>query len=351
MIISRWEMFKRFIDAHAEYDKIFVTDVRDVIFQGDIFASYAGYENFLVYAEEGYALKDDPAHNNQNWLIRLFGENKYRKICDKPAICCGTVFGSREEMKIFLAGMIEILKDDMQWGDDQAAMNYLVHNKLLPIENLVASNFMTGGILTTVYCVDFSNSVSGDKILRGDGKVPAVVHQYDRHEKLTQLVDRLYREKYFQLDGRFTNSRSSLDQTMCLAFRQNFIDATKIFVSNVLYADLKNSGDSFLKIWQMILQAPLNSDAEILSVAAQKKLAESLSANGNFNLNQLEKIYAAYEFSAKNQRAIHPALRNFVGILTLRVAEIFHRNGQIDWSLKYLERAARMNMLAALNAT
>ena len=341
VIVSRWEMFKRFLDEHAEYDKILVTDVRDVFFQGDVFESYAGYENFLVYADEGYANKDDPAHNNQNWLIRLFGENAYQKIADKPAICCGTVFGSREEMKIFLAGMMKILKRDMQWGDDQAAMNYLVHNKLLPIKNIFASSFMSGGISTTVYCVDFSNFIRGDKILSGDGKIPAVVHQYDRHQKMIQLVDRLCREKYFQLDGRFLDARSSFEQTLCLAFRQNWIDATKIFVSNVFYAGLNNSGDSYLKIWQMILQAPpANSDAEILSVAVQAKIPAAFSAN--VNINQMEKICAAYDFSAKNHRAIHPALKNFVANMAVRFAEIFNRNGRIDLSLKYLERAARL---------
>ena len=36
--IERFKNFKRYIDAHGdEYDQIFITDTRDVIFQGDIF--------------------------------------------------------------------------------------------------------------------------------------------------------------------------------------------------------------------------------------------------------------------------------------------------------------------------
>lgn len=49
VIDARWTMYKNYIAEHPEYKNIFVTDVRDVIFQSDIF-NCRKEKNFLLYA-------------------------------------------------------------------------------------------------------------------------------------------------------------------------------------------------------------------------------------------------------------------------------------------------------------
>ena len=116
IVDARWEMYKDFLDNHKEYENIFVTDIRDVIFQSDIFKAYDKHKNFLVYATEAELIKNDKGNNNQTWIRHLLGETEYQKIKDKQIICCGTVLGSRAEMDVFFVQMIEILKRSLDKG-------------------------------------------------------------------------------------------------------------------------------------------------------------------------------------------------------------------------------------------
>lgn len=122
-------------------------------------------------------------------------------MADKPIICCGTVIGTPEEIKIYIEKIWEYKGNKNFHGLDQATHKYIFYNNLLPIENLIKIDCNTGAIFTS-YLFHVLNpiEVKDNMILRGDGRVPAVVHQYDRHPQLVQLVDNLYREKDFQPD-------------------------------------------------------------------------------------------------------------------------------------------------------
>ena len=116
-------MYKNFLEKNTEYEKIFCTDIRDVIFQGDLFSSYADYKNFLVYATHPYKIQNEPT--NTKWIRHIFSENEYQKIKDNFVICAGVVYGSRSGMDILLDTMVKMFKQNSEWGDDQAAYNYL----------------------------------------------------------------------------------------------------------------------------------------------------------------------------------------------------------------------------------
>lgn len=215
--VVRFRNFKRYLDAHGdEYEQIFITDTRDVIFQNDIFAAFGGLKSYLGYATETDDICGSKTGDkvNYEWLESCFGKDAADSLRDRKIICCGTVIGTTAEIKIFLE---KLLTDDPRMGEfayDQAAFNYLFHNKLVPIENLIEIDTYSGAIYTNGLIKD--NKIRGDFILRGDGGVPAVVHQYDRHKELVELVDRVYRDKNFQFDERFTDMHSVTDQAICL---------------------------------------------------------------------------------------------------------------------------------------
>ena len=334
IIDARWEMYKIFLDAHPEYEKIFVTDTRDVIFQGDLFSTYTEYKNFLVYAAEAELIKNDIYNFNQTWIRNLLGENEYQKIADKIIICCGTVYGTRAEMNILFDSMIEILKRSTAWGDEQAAMNYLVHNNLLPIKNLIASDVETGEILTAGLIKN--EKISNTKILRGNGGAPAVVHQYNRKQSLNQLAIEIYREKIFQPDKNFTDVQSALDQIICLVQRQNFSAATKFFINHVAYAEnLTPYGDKLLRLATLIFLS-YNPDAEILFSALQSTVAIAFIMN--VNATQFEEIYALCILSERNCKFVNSSLKFFVKSMLTIFADDFCRNNQQDLAKKYIER-------------
>lgn len=336
IVDARWEMYKNFLDNHDEYENIFVTDIRDVIFQGDIFKAYDQHKNFLVYATEAELIKDDKGNNNQTWIRRLLGETEYQNIKDKQIICCGTVLGTRAEMDVLFVHMIEILKRSTAWGDEQAAMNYLVHNNLLPIENLIESNVETGAIFTTGI-ID-NPKLSGDNVLRGDGNIPAVVHQYTEKPQIIKIADKNYRDEIFNYDEKFTDFVSTSDQIFCLVQRQNFDAATKIFVQNILYEkDLTPYGDKLLKLGELILQR-YNQNADILFVAVQKTLLKAF--NVNVDNKQMNRLYNLQIQSEKIMPVVNSEFKNFVKNLLITFVDIFYQNHLPQFAILCTKRLA-----------
>ncbi len=259
-------------------------------------------------------------------------------MADKPIICCGTVIGTPEEIKIYIEKLWQYKGNHKTHGVDQATHQYIFYNNLLPIENLIEIDCTTGAIFTS-YLFNVLNpiQVKNNMILRGDGGVPAVVHQYDRHQQLVQLVDNLYREKIFQADENFTDIQSALDQVFCLVQRQNWSTATKFFIDYVFYAeDLNSYSEKLLKLAQFILQR-YNPDAEILFSAAQTTLAIAFSSN--IDINQMEKIYNLF-IQAENFKCVNSSFKFFVKSMLINFTDVLYRNNQQILAREYIKRLA-----------
>ena len=335
VVNTRWEMYENFLSSHPEYEKIFCTDIRDVIFQGDLFSSYTEYKNFLVYATEGQKIQDDQIYNSK-WIRHLFGENEYQKIKDNTAVCCGTIYGSCAGINILFEDMTKIFFKDTTWGNDQGALNYFIHNKILPIENQIESNVETGELFTVGVLKNFP--IVNEKILRGDGGVPAVVHQYDRHPQLVQLVDNLYREKDFQPDENFTDLKSALAQMFCLVQRQNFNAATKFFINYVSRTkNLNLDSYTLLKLAEFILQR-YNPDAEFLILLLQKTLVTDFSSG--ITIQQIERIYRFFVVAKRDLHCVNPEFTNFVKNMLVACIDAFYKNNNPELGKKYVNLLA-----------
>lgn len=207
----------------------------------------------------------------------------------------------------------------------------------MPIENLIKIDCNTGAIFTS-YLFHVLNpiQVKNNMILRGDGGVPAVVHQYDRHQQLVQLVDNLYREKIFQADENFTDFQSALDQVFCLVQRQNFSAATKFFINYIAYAENLNLyGEKLFKLAQLLLQR-YNPDAEILFSAIQKTFANIFSAK--IDIQQFENLYRIFIVAEKNLHCVNPSFKIFVKNMLIAFTDIFYKNNQQNFAREYIKR-------------
>ncbi len=303
MIINlRWKMYLDFLEQFGDnYAQIFVADTRDVVFQGDPFAPFKNFSKWLGYPTELETI-GGRYKVNYNWLVSRFGKAEADKLVDKQIICCGTVIASNNEMKIFCRMMWDALQDDTVWGHEQAVMNYLVHNNLLPIENLIELDVNSGAIFTNAQIKN--NKTQGDFILRGDGGIPAVVHQYDRHAELVRLVDKVYRDKNFSADERFTDPRSVLEQAEHLLFLGKINDTARLFLN----VDDKNFGEEInrlSKLWERILSNVLVPAIGYLEFSVQNAL---LTAR-NISFQQLNKICMLLIHSVKNRRAVLPRFK------------------------------------------
>lgn len=308
----RWKIFADFLEVHGnDYAQVLATDTRDVIFQGDVFEPFKKYSSYLGYSTEADDIGGSKTGDtiDRFWLIDCFGKEETEKLLDKTIICDGTVIGTATEMKIFSQKMWELLSDiDKRVNyriHDQPIANYLIHNKLLPIRNIIEIDPEHGVIFTDALVKH--NKTRGDFILRGDDGVPAVVHQYDRHAPLVQLVDRVYRDKNFQADERFTDPRSILEQVKQLLYIGKLDEAAEFFMNNH-GADFGGEIDLLLKIWEMLFSRPLFPAVGYLELSIQNALASPK----NFPQKNLDKICSLLIFSIKNRRTVNPQLVQFI---------------------------------------
>ena len=208
IIDIRWTLYINFLELKkSEYDQVLLTDVRDVIFQDDLFKKFASYENYLGYSTEAKKIYEDTVCN-ANWIIKFFGHDEYEKLKKHKIICCGTVWGTVNEVIIFSHKMKELLTKSNFWGAEQAIANYLIYEKLLPIENILESDVNDGIVLTNGW--DIQNDIRGDKIFNLSGKIPAVVHQYDRKDSTNILVNKIYRNNEIQPNKIYEDIGSNL---------------------------------------------------------------------------------------------------------------------------------------------
>ena len=264
---------------------------------------------------------------NYDWIVDCFGEEAADKLRERKIICCGTVIGTTAEMKIFCSELWKILEYKTTNIFDQAVTNCLAYNNLLPIENLLEID-VDGEIFTMGLTNDFS--VRGDKILRG-GRVPAVVHQYNRHGDLIELVDEIYHDRNFRADLRFTDMRSVTEQATCLLFAKKIGDAAKFFMKKFLVTEkFEDYVKALARLWEIAMRNPLSPASELLELSAQSALksVENLSAR---------EICVLLNYAAEYRRPIAPEFKNYVTAQLLKLAEENFLAGEHEQFLSSIE--------------
>ncbi|MBQ9441718.1 MAG: hypothetical protein IJU55_01720 [Selenomonadaceae bacterium] len=323
---SRWKFSADYIDTHGEkYGQIFLSDTRDVIFQKDLFECYKNYPKYLACAEEDFAGYIRSDKTVCEWIRDAYGEDELKKMADKFMYCPSTVAGTYEEIKIFARKMWDYMPRNVDfYGLDLATECYIMYNNLVPVENIMEVRCHEGEILSSFW-FHVMNPIKfdGEKILRGDGGVPAVVHQYDRHEKLVNLVDKIYREPLTEPNENFTDVQSSLDQFFHLAqnenseiplkFFMNYLEGKKVFSRKV---------NDLIDVWKMLLKRE-NPDlsTELFEIAIQREIISA--SENNFYLSHGQKLCTLINFCKKNNRTVIAEMPDFVKKNSLKAVK-FH---------------------------
>lgn len=295
---DRWNNFLSYIEAHGdEYEQVFITDTRDVIFQSDVFEAFKGNVNWLGYSTEFLKIGQETRYNYR-WIEMYFGKAAAENLADKRIICAGSAaIGSTREIKIFIEKLLTTNPKTDRLGSDQATMNYIIHNKLLPIEHLIESDVDTGEIFTAGQIPN--PQTRDDKILRGDGGVPAVVHQYDRRRPFWLLSEKIYRDKNFQADERFTDPRSAFEQIRQLAYIGKTEDAARFFMNHT-NADFVRDIDKTLKFWENLLSHPFTPAVGYLELSIHNALASV----ENLSVRYLDVICSRLHYTIKNGHVV-----------------------------------------------
>ena len=343
---ERWKNFLNYLENHGdEYNQVLIADTRDIVFQGDVFENFADQTEYIGYTLEEDTIRGSKAGviGNYDWLARCFGKEEADKLADKQIICEGTLIGTVNLMKIYIKKLLELMPDENFHGADQATEQYIIYNNLLPIENLIAIDNIHGAILTAYPALLLNPVQPKDNcILRCDGEVPAVVHQYDRFPNFIEFVDNIYREKTFQAQESFTDAVSAFEQIPNLIISDDVEQALKFFMNYVLNKkDLSGERDMLLTIWELLLRRrKITAESEMLELLLQHLLIQALQSNVNFL--QIDKVYACVIKSRATNRTISTTFKVFmVNLLFVVVNNLFKADNMplcqkyLDWMLSF----------------
>lgn len=161
------------------HDRVFITDVRDVLFQGNPFDHPISSE-LEFFAEPKEILN---CSYNTKKISKAFGEIEFLKLKNEKIICAGTTIGTKTGMIKYLNKMISVLTDYRERtgnvADDQAVHNFLIYNN--HFENFKIYDTGNGPIATLHHLREGIFNEAG-QVINIDGTIPAVVHQWDRLE-------------------------------------------------------------------------------------------------------------------------------------------------------------------------
>lgn len=183
----------------SQYNKILITDVRDVIFQGNPFLNLP--DDFL------YLFKEDPGINigaceyNSFWMECAYQKNVVNLVQDRNIICAGTIFGTKNKVLDLLIRITDdllLIRKSNYQNYQSVNLDQAILNKIAYLDNINATLKTNGDIVGTIgISVTHSNArdiitINNLNLLSVNGTIPLIVHQYDRHQQLVDFFETLY---------------------------------------------------------------------------------------------------------------------------------------------------------------
>ena len=185
----RWKLYIEYLkERKMKYNLVFCADIRDTIFQKDVFKYYEKNKPFL-----GVALEDGTLNEKSNkiWIINFAGKEKHEIIQNERIICVGLLWGTVEKFLEFITIFWETLVINTHYVD-QGIANYLFYYKKL-FSNYILKSDNYGPVMT-IGITPPKNIIldSENNILNFKGEIAAVIHQYDRKPDIVKIVIKKY---------------------------------------------------------------------------------------------------------------------------------------------------------------
>ncbi|MFA5266515.1 MAG: glycosyltransferase [Methanoregula sp.] len=185
----RYILYRDFLGKQKWLQRVIITDVRDVFFQGDPFRTCHG--DSLYCFEEDPAIGLSACSFNRNWIKQMYGGDALEVLRHRPIICSGVVIGENTAMIRYLDSICrELAGKPAVWGGDQAALNMLVYSGRLP--GAVVMPNEAGPVYTLGHVRPEKIRFSPEGFLISPAGIPAVIHQYDRHPVLAGWVKKKF---------------------------------------------------------------------------------------------------------------------------------------------------------------
>lgn len=188
----RYFLYQEYLNScEREFDRIMISDVRDVIFQRNPFSF--PWSTGLNIALEDSRIPIGSCPYNAHWIRQHLGETALSDIKNKTISCSGTTVGDSAAMLDYLAKMTDNLISfeggERMAGYDQGVHNWLVHTGQIPVLTMHENSdpILTLGYTQGEPALDREGDIRNEA-----GERIHIVHQYDRKPALFKTI----RSKY-----------------------------------------------------------------------------------------------------------------------------------------------------------
>lgn len=184
LINIRWKLYFDYLNERKDkYNLIFATDIRDTIFQKDIFQIYQNKTSFLAVPLEDGTLQEEV---NKNWTISYCGKELYQTIKNERIICVGTILGTIDKIMEFSIILYNALLKNPLAMEQGVANCLFYHDKIF--NNCIIKSDNYGPVMT----IAITNRTKlfldkQDNLLNFNNEIASVIHQYDRKPDLLNI--------------------------------------------------------------------------------------------------------------------------------------------------------------------
>ena len=203
LVKYKWKLFSDYLKENRDkYNLVFTTDVRDVIFQKDIFKYYENNNKpFISFTLEDVTLRNQV---NEHWVKQFCKNDKeYERIADEQAINGGIIISNTDLFIEFCDALLETLSKSSKIFE-QGAINYLIYYKKLFSDSVIITD--NNGPIVTIFInkKNITHLNSENYLLNYKGEIAAIIHQYDRKPEIIRIIKFKYSDdilqKYFSPD-------------------------------------------------------------------------------------------------------------------------------------------------------
>lgn len=191
--VSRYAAYRNFLSASGNlFGHVLLSDVVDVLFQGDPFANLPDGDPLFFLEAAGRTISQ--CSYNTQWVTDLYGKSGCQQIGDQQISCSGTTIGTHRAImgyldKLLGAANIEILRGiTTSPGHDQAIHNYLIRTGAFPNAGLIPNGLH---VYTMGYVADDEFSIGPNQTILAPGRrLCPIIHQYNyKAEAIKKLLD------------------------------------------------------------------------------------------------------------------------------------------------------------------
>ena len=223
----RWKLYKDFLKENKDkYNMIFTADVRDTIFQKDVFQFFDYNKSFLgVFLEDGLMT----SKANRIWVSQFCEKEEFNKIANETVICCGTLIGTADKFYEFSYDLWYTVKNKKRVVD-QGGANYLIYLKKLFNDSIIKND--NHGYVLTIGMSNIKNIIldKNYNILNYNGEIAAVVHQYDRKHSIVSKLKTKFNDSFFYINNSLFIKENKSNSFIKLKLEIKFFFMLSIFV-------------------------------------------------------------------------------------------------------------------------